>query len=72
MNKKRKQKTRIKRPKKQKNTLYNIEMLYKARNNVTEFFDDYSLMVSEAKHKASKIEQGLKYQLLNKCFKDYQ
>ena len=29
-------------------------MLYKARNNVTEFFDDYSLMVSEAKHKASK------------------
>ena len=29
-------------------------MLYKARNNVIEFFDDYSSMVSEAKLKASK------------------
>ena len=34
-------------------------MLYKARNNVTEFFDDYSSMVSEAKLKVTK-ETGLK------------
>ena len=40
-------------------TLYNTEMLYKARNNVLEFFDDYSSMVSEAKLKATK-ETGLK------------
>ena len=29
-------------------------MLYKARNNVIKFYDDYSLMVSEAKHKVTK------------------
>ena len=29
-------------------------MLYKARNSVIEFFDDYSSMVSEAKLKATK------------------
>ena len=29
-------------------------MLYKARNKVIEFLDDYSLMVSEAKLKATK------------------
>ena len=34
-------------------------MLYKARNSVIEFFDDYSSMVSEAKPKAIK-ETGLK------------
>ena len=28
-------------------------MLYKARNNVN-FYDDYSSMVSEAKHKVTK------------------
>ena len=26
----------------------NIEILYKARNKVIEFFDDYSSMISEA------------------------
>ena len=41
-------------PKEEKNTLYNIEMLYKARSNVIKFFDDYSSVVSEAKHKATK------------------
>ena len=40
--------------KKQKNSQYNIEMLYKARNSVIEFFHDYSSMVSEAKLKATK------------------
>ena len=29
-------------------------MLYKAKNNVIKFYDDYSSMVSEAKHKATK------------------
>ena len=42
------------RSKQQKNTLYNIEMLYKARNSVIEFFDEYFSMVSEVKFKATK------------------
>ena len=46
-------------------------MLYKARNNVMKFFDDYSSIAAEAKHEATK-GTGLKYELLNKCFKDYQ
>ena len=29
--------------KEQKNTLYNIEMLYKARNEAIKFYDDYPL-----------------------------
>ena len=32
--------------------MYNIEVLYKARNETIKFYDDYSLMVSEAKSKA--------------------
>ena len=40
-----------KRLKDQRNTLYNIEMLYKARNEAIKFYDDYSLMASEAKIK---------------------
>ena len=35
-------------------------MLYKARNNAMKFFDDYSSIVSEAKHEATK-GAGLKY-----------
>ena len=42
------------RSKEQKNTLYNIEMLYKARNEAIKFYDDYSSMMSEAKYKATK------------------
>ena len=38
----------------QKNTLFNVEMLYKARNEAIKFYDDYSLMMSEAKVKAVK------------------
>ena len=44
----------IKRSKNKSNeqwVLYNIDMLCKARNTVTNFFGDYSLMVSEAKYK---------------------
>ena len=42
------------RSKEQKKTLYNIEMLYKARNEAIEIYDNYSLMMSEAKNKATK------------------
>ena len=33
-------------------------MLYKARNEATKFFDDYSLMVSEPKNKAKNKTSG--------------
>ena len=42
------------RSKEQKNTLYNIEMLYKAISEAFKFYDDYSLMMPEAKTKATK------------------
>ena len=35
----------------QKNTLYNIEMLYKARNEAFKLYDDYFSMMSEAKYR---------------------
>ena len=51
----------------QKNTLYNIEMLYKAiekrRNEAIKFYDDYSSIMSKAKHRATK-ETGLKVLIL--------
>ena len=40
--------------KEQKNVLYNIEALYNARNEAFKFYDDYSLIMSEAKIKATK------------------
>ena len=45
--------------KKQKDTLYNIEMLYKTRNEANKFYDDFSLMTSETKLKTTKVT-GLK------------
>ena len=42
------------RSKEQKNTLYNIKMLYKARTEATKFYNDYSLMMPETKAKATK------------------
>ena len=45
-----------KKSKEQKNIIYNIEMLYKARNEDIKFYDDYSLMMSEAKTKAQQNE----------------
>ena len=42
------------RSKEQKNALYNIEMVYKARNKTIKFYDDYSSMMSDAKVKATK------------------
>ena len=38
----------------QKNTLYNIEMLQKARNEAIKFYDDYSSIMSETKYRATK------------------
>ena len=35
--------------KEQKNNLYNVEMLYKARNEAIKFYDDYTSMMSEVK-----------------------
>ena len=43
--------------KEQKNALYNIETLYKARNEAIKFYDTYSLIMSEAKIKATKGER---------------
>ena len=40
--------------KEQKNALYSIETLYKARNGVIKFYDDYFLIMSEAEIKAVK------------------
>ena len=34
--------------------MYNIEMVYKARNKTIKFYDDYSSMMSDAKVKATK------------------
>ena len=53
-----------KKSKEQKSTICKIEMLYKARNEAIKVFDDYSLMMSEAKSKAKIMrlkEQNLKY-----------
>ena len=36
------------------NILYNIEMLYKARNEAIKFYGNYSSMMSEAKYRATK------------------
>ena len=55
------------RTKKKKDSLYNIEMLHKARNETIKFYDDYSSMMFEAKLNATKEAE-----LLSKCFKDYQ
>ena len=43
-----------KKSKEQKNTLYNIEMHYRARNEAIKFYDYYSLLMSEAKYRASE------------------
>ena len=44
----------------QKNALYNIDMLCKARIEAIKFFDEYSSMVSEAKNEAKKKTSGKK------------
>ena len=51
-----------KKSKEQKNILYNIEMLYKARNEAINFYDDYSIIMFEAKVKATK---GTRFKILS-------
>ena len=46
-----------KKSKEQRNTIYNVEMLYKARKEAIKFFDNYSLMISEAKNKSKKTKK---------------
>ena len=43
----------------QKSAINNINMIYKSRETVIKFFDDYSSIVPKAKHEASK-RTGLK------------
>ena len=50
---------KVKKSKAQKNTLYNIEMLYKAKHEAIKFYDDYSSMMAEGKYRATK-GKGLK------------
>ena len=47
-----------KKSKERKNTMYNIELLYKARKEAIKFFDDFSLLLSEAKNKAKNNTNG--------------
>ena len=44
--------------KERKNATYNIEMLYKTRNEFLKFYDDYSLITSEAKNKSKNKTSG--------------
>ena len=64
-----------KKSKEQKNTVYNIEMFYNAINEAIKFYDDYSLIMSEAKTKAKNQTSGKGLKILtpkqSKCFKDY-
>ena len=46
----------LKNQKNKNNTICNIEILYKARNEAIKFYDDCSLMISEAKSKAKQNE----------------
>ena len=39
-------------------------MLYKTRNEAIKFYDDYSLMMSEAKSKATKETKGTRHKIL--------
>ena len=47
------------RSKDQKNAIYSVEMLCKTKIDIIKFFDDYSSMVSVARHEVTKGE-GLK------------
>ena len=40
-------------------------MLYKTRNEAIKFYNDYSLMMSEAKSKATKETKGTRHKNIN-------
>ena len=46
------------RSKEQNNALYNVDMLYKVRNEAIKSFNDYTSMVSEAKNKPKNKTSG--------------
>ena len=52
------QKKAAKKSKEQIETIHNIEMLYKSKNEVIKFYDDYSSMMSEAKYAAKNDRSG--------------
>ena len=51
-----KPKEQKKKKKKKENAIYNMEQLYKARNNVIKFFGDCSSLTSDARHKAILVK----------------
>ena len=51
----------------QKTTLYNIDMLNKARKEAIKFYDDYSSLMSESKYRATK-GTGLKIRTPKQMF----
>ena len=55
-----------KKSKEQKKALYNIKILYKARNKAIKFYDYYSFMATEAKNKAkNQTTKGKGLKILN-------
>ena len=62
--KKKKETEKKKRSNEQKNTLYNIDMVYKAKSEAIKSFNDYSSMVSEAKNKAKNKTNGIRLKIL--------
>lgn len=50
-------KERFKRAKEQNRAIYNVERLYKTRDIIIKFFDDYSSLVYEAKYNAINWEE---------------
>ena len=50
--------------------MQNVQNFFDSREKITDFFRDYSFLLSEAKHE-TKYGSGLKI-LTNKRFKDYQ
>ena len=54
----------MKNQKNKKNTIYNIEMFYKARKEAIKILDGYSLMLSEAKNKAKNNTSGKRLKML--------
>ena len=57
----------------QKEVINNIERFYISRQEVFNFFRDFTEIISDSDYKAKKMrlrEQGLKYLQPSKCFKD--
>ena len=55
---------------KQKKVVDNLKRFYHSREEVFNFFRDYTILFFDASYETKQT--GLNYQLLNKCFKDHQ